>query len=148
MTHIPDNLYKKILKSVPISTVDVVIVRNGKEFLLTKRINKPFKGKWFIPGGRVLWGEELLSAVARQVEALGIKMAESIEFLCVSEFINPPNNLGVRQHSLLHVFIVKVEEYTEPEVDEESSEVKWFYKIDPKWPQATIDILTKAGFKK
>jgi colanic acid biosynthesis protein WcaH len=144
--HIPDALFKTILKSVPIPTVDVVIIRNGREFLLTKRRNKPFKGKWFLPGGRIRRGEQILQAVEREVTALGIRSAEEVNFVGLCELINPPGELGVRQHAIQLVFAVKVAEYVEPEVDEESTEVRWFHSINKKWPRSTIEMLTKAGF--
>lgn len=146
LNNLPEKFYKQVIQSIPIATIDIVIIRNGRQFLLTKRKNKPFKGKWFLPGGRIQYGEMMMDAIGRQVNALGIHAVESIDFLCISEIVNPPGPTGAKQHSIWHVFVVRVDEYVEPEVDEESTTVKWFHAIDPSWPQPTIEILMKAGF--
>lgn len=49
----------------PKLTVDGVVVR-GNKILLIKRKNKPFKGKWALPGGFVEYGETVEEAVARE----------------------------------------------------------------------------------
>jgi hypothetical protein len=45
---IPDNLYRKILRSVPMATADVIIKVNG-DFLVHKRKNQPVKGDGGFP---------------------------------------------------------------------------------------------------
>jgi ADP-ribose pyrophosphatase YjhB (NUDIX family) len=110
---------------------------------MERRREKPFKGKWFLPGGRIQYGETMIEAVKRQAAEIGISAVESIDFLCVSETVNPPGPTGVKQHSIWHVFVVKVAEYAEPE-DEET--IKWFHTIDARWPKAPVSMLQKIGF--
>lgn len=52
-------------------TVDAVVFRNseaGRELLLIKRKNDPFKGKWALPGGFVDEGEDLPVAAKRELQ--------------------------------------------------------------------------------
>jgi len=60
-------LYKKINETMPITAVDIILVKDGK-FLLGKRNNKPVQNKWWLPGGRILKGELLKNAVKRKVK--------------------------------------------------------------------------------
>ncbi len=145
---IANALYKKILQAVPISTVDLVVVRGygkNREFLLGKRRNKPYKEKWFIPGGRILWGESLTEAVQRHLKGeLGL---HSVHFSFVSHysFENPPGEQGVRYFALLHIYRVEIGKGVEPRPDKENSEFAWFKKIYPSWLEPLQQILKIAG---
>lgn len=71
---IPEKLYRQIEKSVITLCVDVIIKKDG-EYLLAKRVLKPYKERWFIPGGRVLRGETIEQAAKRKAfEELGVKI--------------------------------------------------------------------------
>jgi len=61
---IPFKEYKRIYSTVPRLCVEVVLLIN-KEIALTKRDIPPAIGKWHIPGGTVLKGENLEGAVKR-----------------------------------------------------------------------------------
>ena len=57
----------------PNLTVDGVILKN-EDVLLINRKNKPFKGKWALPGGFVEYGEKTEDAVLREIlEETGLK---------------------------------------------------------------------------
>lgn len=65
--YIPDELYHKILDSMPILCVDGMVIKDG-EVLLLLRGNEPEKNRWWFPGGRVLKGETLEDAILRKVK--------------------------------------------------------------------------------
>ena len=51
-------LYKQIRASMPLASVDLLTVHEGR-LLLMRRVNEPGRGVWFVPGGRVRYGETL-----------------------------------------------------------------------------------------
>lgn len=58
----------------PSLAVDVVIKTRGG-VVLVKRAREPYKGKWAIPGGFVLYGERVEAAAAREArEETGLKI--------------------------------------------------------------------------
>lgn len=62
---IDEKLYKKIESSIPIVTIDLLIIYNNT-LLLLKRNNEPAKDEWFTPGGRIYLGETI-DEVAQRV---------------------------------------------------------------------------------
>jgi colanic acid biosynthesis protein WcaH len=69
---IDDGAWETIVRHVPIVSVDLV-VSTGTGIVLAERQNRPARGEWFVPGGRVQKGERLEAAVHRVArEELGI----------------------------------------------------------------------------
>jgi colanic acid biosynthesis protein WcaH len=65
--YIPSDIFKKVVKCVPIASVEAIIItKNGLLFL--KRNNEPAKGKWWFPGGRIRKEESLEDALKREVK--------------------------------------------------------------------------------
>ena len=146
---IPRRIFRNILQLVPIPTVDFVIVRtknDKREFLLGKRSNKPYRGRWFVPGGRVLWGETLEEAAGRQLKReLGITLRR-FRFVGHCAFVNPPGNLGVKYHTILHVYRVELPKGVAVQSNQENRIIRWFTRIKPNWPKPVREILRLAGF--
>ncbi|MGR3296000.1 MAG: NUDIX domain-containing protein, partial [Candidatus Bathyanammoxibius sp.] len=73
---IDDELYTTIKSVIPILCVDMLIRDADGRVLLGKRTNAPAKGEWWIPGGRVLVWETLVSAVHRKaLQELAVDVA-------------------------------------------------------------------------
>lgn len=64
---IPDDDWRTVVRNVPIVSVDLV-VRHDHGVVLGRRENRPAKGEWFVPGGRVRKNETLAEAVHRIAE--------------------------------------------------------------------------------
>ena len=64
---IDEPLYSKIRASIPIATVDLLVVYKHR-LLLMLRNDEPAKNLWFTPGGRILLGESFEEAVRRVLE--------------------------------------------------------------------------------
>src|SRR3990167_6128730 len=64
MKWIPEREYRRIERIMPIACVDLII-RRGSGVLLVKRACEPFRGKWWVPGGRLMRGERVSAAIRR-----------------------------------------------------------------------------------
>ena len=62
---LPLETFKTIVASTPLISIDLIVRNTQGEILLGKRTNRPAKGYWFVPGGRVLKDETLESAMIR-----------------------------------------------------------------------------------
>ena len=63
---IPDREYKLIMNSLPIPTVDLIILSpDSTKTLLFLRKNKPAKGFYYTIGGRIIKGESPEDAIVR-----------------------------------------------------------------------------------
>lgn len=70
-----DEFFLKIIDSTPLVSFDLVIRDQRRRILMGKRTNQPAFGSWFVPGGRIMKGEDLDSAIARiGKEELGVKI--------------------------------------------------------------------------
>ena len=65
---IPENKYIRIIEVLPILCVDLVIANKDKQYLLVKRTNEPYKGQWWVVGGRVQKGETVMDAAVRKAK--------------------------------------------------------------------------------
>lgn len=57
--------FSTVLESTPLVSIDLAIKNENNEYLLGERINRPAKGFWFVPGGRILKNETLKAAFER-----------------------------------------------------------------------------------
>jgi colanic acid biosynthesis protein WcaH len=66
------DLFSTVIKSTPLVSIDLVVKNKLGQTLLGQRLNKPAKGFWFVPGGRILKDEALAAAFKRlTTEELG-----------------------------------------------------------------------------
>jgi colanic acid biosynthesis protein WcaH len=86
---IETELYKNILKNVPVPTVDILFLNTSWELLLAKRNNKPLMGVYYIPGWRVnKWERSLDAAKRKAFEELWITIDVSkLQFIGVYDDI-------------------------------------------------------------
>jgi len=118
---IEEKIYRKILESMPIPTVDAITVHDGK-FLLLKRNNPPVKGEWWLPGGRIRKGEELEEAVKREVlEETGLECK-------IIRQIGVINQIFPECHTISIYYLVESESL-DVKLNEEHSDYKWVEKL-------------------
>jgi ADP-ribose pyrophosphatase YjhB (NUDIX family) len=72
---IPSPLYKKLIRFLPIASVEVAI-QIGEALLYMKRDNYPAKGEWWFPGGAIKKkSESLQEALHREIlEEMGLEI--------------------------------------------------------------------------
>lgn len=90
--------FLNMVASMPLVSVDLVVVRGGCEVLLGLRNNRPAQGYWFVPGGRVLKDERRADALSRvALRELGLNLAEQ-----------PPAFIGPFEHFYTDCFAGEV----------------------------------------
>ncbi len=140
-----DRVYKKVVASLPIATVDAVLVWRGS-FLLCKRKNKPAQGEWWIPGGRILKGESQQQALERKLrEETGLSIASS-KFIGAFDALFPESAWGVPAHCITLLYVVRPKRVGELRLDSQHGEFHWFKKIDSSWHPYLKQQLSAAGF--
>ena len=76
---LPLNTFKTVIKSSPLVSIDLVVRNKQGKVLLGKRVNRPAKNYWFVPGGRILKDETFEVAFNRLIkQELGLQETKSI----------------------------------------------------------------------
>lgn len=123
---LPFREFKSIYSRVPRICVEIVI-KNKQGVLLTKRNIEPLRGRWHIPGGTILMGENTEQAIKRvSREELGVK-------------VKVKNLLGVIEYkinkyfsqSIGLAFLVEITPFQNIRLDQQASQFK-FFKTIPK----------------
>ena len=91
--HLPINTFKTIIKNTPLVSIDLVVINENNEVLLGYRNNRPAKGYWFVPGGRILKNESMQTAFRRlTLNELGTDFElDSAELIGPFEHFYPDN---------------------------------------------------------
>ena len=129
---IPEKLFQQIQKSMPIPTVDLIILRTGHrgtaETLLIKRKIYPDQGKWCLIGGRILKGEHTQDTIKRQArEELGVAVKIVPPWSKIMPFavFNDPNS-DKQKHFVALAYPVVITRGIMNANGPEFSEARWF----------------------
>ncbi|MEP1554808.1 GDP-mannose mannosyl hydrolase [Paraglaciecola sp.] len=57
--------FSNVIESTPLVSIDLVVKNSIGQALLGKRLNRPAKDSWFVPGGRILKNESMAEAFKR-----------------------------------------------------------------------------------
>jgi len=89
-------ILKCIIKNTPLVSIDLLIKNKDGKFLVGKRINRPAKGFYFVPGGRILKNETLDEAFKNisQNELGTILERKDAKFIGIYEHIYDDNFFG------------------------------------------------------
>lgn len=120
---IPSALYKQITDTMPIASIEAIIIKDSA-ILYLKRKNKPARGEWWFPGGRIRKGETFTDALYREVkEETGLDVD-------IIKFVGVYNRIFVARHDITIVFLCRccTEGVT---LNKEHSEYK-FFETPPK----------------
>lgn len=60
--------FRTVVAATPLISIDLVVRNSAGDVLLGQRTNRPARGSWFVPGGRVLKSESLDEAFRRLSE--------------------------------------------------------------------------------
>ena len=81
--------FEAVVAAAPLVSIDLVVRDSSRRVLLGQRTNRPAKGFWFVPGGRIMKGELIADAYTRLLNSeLGFE----------DRSIDQAKFLGVYQH--------------------------------------------------
>lgn len=137
---IPDPLYTKIKKKLPIPCVDLIVKNKADEILLVKRANQPAKGEWWFPGGRINHGESRIDAAERKLkEECGLNGVSFKEWKTIDIFLFDQDE-DYLSHGISSLYIVEIIEYN-VHLDGQSLDHNW--KIIEDWVKNLKESLLK-----
>jgi ADP-ribose pyrophosphatase YjhB (NUDIX family) len=140
---IPPEEFKKIYSKVVRLSVEVLLYDKDKGTYLTLRDIEPCMGQWHLPGGTVLFGEELLDSVKRIGKReldITIEQAHMVGYI---EFPSHYKN-GI-DHPVSLVF--EVDKYEgEPSIRIEAKEGRWFKSTPPNMHADQDEWLVDKGY--
>ncbi len=132
MSFLTQAQFTNIIAATPLVSIDLLVENTKGQILLGYRNNRPAKGYWFVPGGRILKDEPMLCAFKRLTSAeLGITFE-----LRQAEFLGPYEHFyndyvfgeGVTTHyiALGYKLLSDIDISTLPNV--QHNQYKWFHK--------------------
>ncbi|WP_081106115.1 GDP-mannose mannosyl hydrolase [Alteromonas macleodii] len=76
MTFLSKQEFTEVIDRTPLVSIDLVVENEKGEMLFGLRTNRPAKGYWFVPGGRILKNETLDDAFSRlTLNELGVEIS-------------------------------------------------------------------------
>jgi ADP-ribose pyrophosphatase YjhB (NUDIX family) len=107
----------------PVLAVSVLVRHRGR-VLLVRRGRPPFKNVWALPGGKLLPGETLTDAAAREVrEETGVTVG-GLERMDLAEIIDRDARGRLRSHHVVIVFAGRAQP-TAPVAADDAREALW-----------------------
>jgi colanic acid biosynthesis protein WcaH len=127
--HIKEEIYSEIVKSIPIVCVDAIIKKDN-QFLVIQRKENPLKGEWWVPGGRVHLGEELVVALMRKLsEELSINIKSSYKLVGIYEDFYNSSSFGEHlYHTISFVYEFNIDEMNDLDIFLDSTISKWRFQ--------------------
>jgi colanic acid biosynthesis protein WcaH len=140
----------EIIEATPLVSIDLIIRNHSEKVLLGKRINRPAKGYWFVPGGRIIKNETIDHALKRISKAeIGLDLSSNApSLLGAYDHIYEDNFLninGINTHYVALAFSIILQQEIEVKPDEQHSDLKW-WKIDKLLDDPTVHHNTKVYF--
>ena len=127
---ISDEQYQLIRRIMPIPCVDLVVENPAGEVLLLRRANEPAKGQWWMPGGRVNFGETREGAAARKLQEECSLSALSICELGTHDLFLELPGAGESSHAITTVFRIDVTHGGRVILDSQSRASAWRLRRD------------------
>jgi len=135
---IPEEIFQKIKENVPLSCVDMILVKN-KKFLLVKRSIPPYKNKWCLPGGIIKRDQKIiqrLKQVGKEELGINIMILKPLGFY---------EKIYRDRHDISHCYMVTSLEKN-IKLDFQANDLKFFSKIPNNVAKFHAIMLKDAGF--
>jgi colanic acid biosynthesis protein WcaH len=138
-----------IVKSTPLVSIDLIIQDANSSILLGQRINRPARGFWFVPGGRIRKDESLDDAFKRiSFEELGKEIdKKDAVFKGIYEHFYSDNfsEVSFSTHYVVLAFKINLPRDFIPLTNTQHSKYFWFQE-QKLLASDTVHFNTKAYF--
>ena len=125
------NLWKSIVENMPIPAKDLLFYSKKKGLLMGKRMNKPAKNYYFVPGGRVFKNESRNDAIKRisiQEVDFSIDSEQCFSIGVYDHFYDDSiwENTNITTHYIIEAILIPIEDNQEKfNVDSQHSDFLW-----------------------
>ncbi len=125
------NLWKIIVENMPIPAKDLLFYSKNKGLLMGKRMNKPAKNYYFVPGGRVFKNESRNDAIKRisiQEVDLSIDPEECFSIGVYDHYYDDSiwENTKITTHYIIEAILIPIKDNQKIfNVDSQHSEFIW-----------------------
>ncbi len=150
MKKISDKNFLDIIAATPLVSIDLIVRNAEGRVLLGKRVNRPAKNYWFVPGGRIRKNEKLAEAMQRISKTeLGVTLTiDPVKLLGNYEHIYEDNFFGeegINTHYVVLAYEYSLEESMRIKLDDQHSDAKW-WKVRDLLNSPEVHENTKAYF--
>ncbi len=136
---LPSSLFNKIMKCLPIVSVEALIAMDEGLLFLRRKI-KPAKGEWWLPGGRIRKNESLLDALRREVRE------ETNLELTSCRLINVYSRVFPERHDITIAYLCSCKgNYVT--LNEEHSEYAFFKQLPPDLHPYMREVVLDSGWR-
>jgi colanic acid biosynthesis protein WcaH len=123
--------FLKIIDLTPLVSIDLIIKNNKDEYLLGKRTNRPARGYWFVPGGRIRKNEKTEDAIKRISAAeLGVEITLSdAQLYGAYDHIYDDNcfsEKSINTHYVVLAYTATIGDTFDIKMDAQHSMMKWW----------------------
>ena len=132
--YLEKNKFIDVITSTPLISIDLIIKNSQSQYLLGLRHNRPAKGCWFVPGGRIRKDETIISAFLRLTKnELGISL-EITEANFIGPYEHfykdsfPTENISTHYVVLGYELNIDLDLVLEQLPQEQHSQYRWFSK--------------------
>ena len=136
------------MDATPLVSIDLILRNACGEVLLGRRLNRPAKDSWFVPGGRIRKNERVRQALHRiSRRELGVRIDEA-ELVGVFDHMYEDNFLGVEgvnTHYVVLGFAARLPEGVKLTPDDQHGELRW-WTVDEMLASEAVHQNTKAYF--
>ena len=144
-----DNTFKNVIKNTPLISIDLIIQNEKSEYLVGKRNNRPARGFWFVPGGRIQKDESLDNGFSRLTKnEIGISRVrnESI-FIGIFEHFYDDNfyDSTFSTHYVVLAYKISIIAHGLVFPHDQHNEYQWM-SVDEILNNDSVNVNTKAYF--
>jgi len=123
--------FSQAIAQMPLFAIDLVVLNEHKQMLVGKRLNKPAKDYWFVPGGRIVKGESLeegfkrltLNELGKSIELKQAKLLGLFEHFYENSVFS--DEISTHYINAAHVLMIKQDDLKSLPTDEQHAGYRW-----------------------